>query len=421
MSRERAARMLDADGSLRRRRHATVAVMRTSHTLIAARAVRAFGDGFTALLLPVYLSGLGFSPFRVGALTTATLLGSAMLTLAVGLAGHRMSARSLLFGACVLMAATGLAFAQAHAFWPLMVVGFLGTLNPSGGDVSPFLPLEQSLLAHAGPPAERTGLFARYTLAGSAMVAVGALSVGLLAPLKTVTGFSQQALIEGAFLVYGALGLFSFLLYRTLPDQPPEEDAPRTALGPSRHRVFGLAALFSIDSFGGGFLVQSLFALWLFHRFGLSLPAAGAFFFWTGAFSALSQLAAPVLAKRFGLINTMVFTHIPANLCVIAAAFAPNLPVAFTLLIVRSLLSSMDVPARSSYVMAIVTPAERAAAAGVTNVPRSLASALSPTLAGLLFSAYAFAWPLVIGGGLKITYDLLLLWRFQRVRPPEEA
>ena len=394
--------------------------MRPSQSLIAARAVRAFGDGFTALLLPVYLSGLGFSAFRVGALTTATLLGSAMLTLAVGLAGHRVAAKRLLFAACLLMAATGLAFSQAHAFWPLVLVGFLGTLNPSGGDVSPFLPLEQSLLAHAGPQAERTRLFARYGLAGSAMAAVGALSVGLLAPLKVMTGLPQQTLIEGAFGLYGLLGGAAFLLYRALPDAPPQDEAPRTALGPSRNRVLGLAALFSIDSFGGGFLVQSLFALWLFERFGLSLPAAGAFFFWTGTLTAFSQLAAPVLARRIGLIRTMAFTHIPANICMIAVAFAPNLAVAFALLVVRSLLSSMDVPARSSYVMAIVTPAERAAAAGVTNVPRSLASALSPTLAGLLFSTYVFAWPLVIGGSLKIAYDLLLLWRFQKIRPPEE-
>ncbi|MGH6963499.1 MAG: MFS transporter [Phenylobacterium sp.] len=395
--------------------------MRTSHTLIAARAVRAFGDGFTALLLPVYLTGLGFSAFRVGALTTATLLGSAMLTLAVGLLGHRVAAKRLLFATCVLMAATGVAFSQAHEFWPLIVVGFLGTLNPSGGDVSPFLPLEQSLLAHAGPSADRTRLFARYSLAGSLMVAVGALSVGLLAPLKALTGLSQQTLIEGAFVAYGALGGVSFLLYRQLPDQPLEDAQPRTALGPSRRNVLGLAALFSLDSFGSGFMVQSLFALWLFERFGLSLPAAGAFFFWTGAFAALSQLAAPVLARRIGLVNTMVLTHIPASLCVIAAAFAPTLPIAFALLIVRALLSNMDVPARTSYVMAIVTPAERAAAAGVTNVPRSLASALSPALSGFLFSTYVFAWPLVIGGSLKVLYDLLLLWRFQKVRPPEET
>ena len=389
--------------------------------LIAARGARGFGDGFTALLLPVYLTSLGFSAFRVGVLTTATLLGSAALTLAVGLAGHRVPARRLLFAACGLMALTGIAFSQVHAFWPLALVGFAGTLNPSGGDVSPFLPLEQSLLAHAGPPSQRTHLFARYSLTGTLMSAVGALAVGVLTPLRSLTGLPQLTLIEGAFVLYALLALAAAALYRNLPAQPAETEAPRTPLGPSRANVFGLAALFSLDSFGSGFIVQSLFALWLFHRFGLSLAVAGAFFFWTGALSAVSQLAAPILARRIGLVRTMVFTHLPASLCIVAVAFAPNAQVAFALLVVRALLSNMDVPARTSYVMAIVTPAERAAAAGVTNVPRSLASALSPSLAGLLFSLSPFAWPLVIGGSLKALYDLLLLWRFQSVRPPEEA
>jgi MFS family permease len=261
--------------------------MRPALTLIAARGVRGFGDGFTALLLPVYLSSLGFSAFRIGVLTTATLLGSAALTLAVGLAGHRVPARRLLFAACGLMGLTGVAFSQTHAFWPLVVVGFVGTLNPSGGDVSAFLPLEQSLLSHTGPPSRRTDLFARYNLAGSLLAALGALSVGLLAPLGTVTGLAQRTLIEGAFLVYGGLGIIIALLYRGLPEEPAGAAGPRTPLGPSRRNVLGLAALFSLDSFGGGFLAQSLFALWLFHRFGLSLAVAGVFFFWTGALAAL--------------------------------------------------------------------------------------------------------------------------------------
>jgi MFS family permease len=394
--------------------------VRAATTLIAARGVRGFGDGFTALLLPVYLTSLGFDAFHIGILTTATLLGSAALTLAVGLAGHRVPARRLLFAACGLMGLTGVAFSQAHAFWPLVVVGVLGTLNPSGGDVSPFLPLEQSLLSHAGPPSQRTHLFARYSLTGTLMTALGALSVGLLGPLRALTGASQLTLIEAAFGLYGALGLISAALYGNLPDQPADTAAPRTPLGPSRRNVYGLAALFSLDSFGSGFMVQSLFALWLFHRFGLSLAMAGGFFFWTGALSAASQLLAPVLARRIGLVNAMVLTHMPANLCVVAVAFAPNVQIAFVLLVIRALLSNMDVPARTSYVMAIVTPAERAAAAGLTNVPRSLASAFSPALAGLLFSVSPFAWPLVIGGSLKVAYDVLLLWRFQKVRPPEE-
>jgi MFS family permease len=395
--------------------------VKSATILIAARGLRGFGDGFTALLLPVYLSLLGFSAFRVGVLTTVTLAGSAALTLAVGLLGHRYPAKRLLLGACTLMAATGVAFSQLHAFWPLVVVGFLGTLNPSGGDVSPFLPLEQALLAHAGPDTQRTHRFARYSLVGTLMTAFGALSVGVLPALQVATGAPRLALIEAAFLVYGALSLAEAALYRTLPQDHETLETPRTPLGPSRANVYGLAALFSLDAFGSGFFVQSLFALWLFHRFGLSLGVAAAFFFWTGALSAVSQLAAPWLARRIGLVRTMVFTHIPANLCVIATAFAPNVETAFALLVVRALLSNMDVPARTSYVMAIVTPAERSAAAGVTNVPRSLASAFSPALAGLMFSLSPFAWPLVIGGSLKTLYDLLLLWRFQAVRPPEEV
>jgi MFS family permease len=388
--------------------------------LVAARGLRAFGDGFIALLLPVYLTRLGFSPFQVGALTTATLLGSAVLTLGVGLVAHRIAPRRLLFVACVLMLATGLAFAGVRDFWPLMVVGFVGTLNPSGGDVSPFLPLEQALLAHAGPDDQRTRLFARYSLTGSLLGAAGALGLGAAAKLGGLVGADPLAVARALFVLYGLIGVAVFLLYRALPAIPVGEEPVREPLGPSRKRVLMLAGLFSLDSFGGGFLVQSLLALWLFRTWGLSLGAASAFFFWAGVLTAFSQLASSRLAARIGLINTMVFTHIPAQLCLIAVAFAPSLPIAITLLLVRSSLSAMDVPARTSYVMAIVTPPERAAAASVTNVPRSLASALSPSLAGALLTLSPFAWPLVIGGGLKIAYDLLLLVMFRTVKPPEE-
>lgn len=388
--------------------------------LIAARALRAFGDGVVALLLPLHLTALGFSPVQVGALTTATLLGSAGLTLLVGLVSHRLAPRALLFAACGLMLATGLAFAGVQDFWVLMLVGFVGTLNPSGGDVSPFLPLEQSLLAHAGPDTDRTRLFARYSLTGSLAAAAGALALGVFDRLGRGAGLDGLQIGRGLFLLYGGIGLAVALIYRRLPKIAPEAEPPRTPLGPSRPQVLRLAALFSLDSFGGGFIVQSLLALWLFRTFGLSLQAASAFFFWAGVLTAFSQLAAGRLARRIGLVNTMVFTHIPAQLCLIAAAFAPSLPAALTLLLMRASLSAMDVPARTSYVMAIVTPAERAAAASVTNVPRSLASALSPSLAGALMTASAFAWPLVIGGGLKIAYDLALLGLFSRVKPPEE-
>ena len=395
--------------------------MSTTQLILTAKALRGFGDGFTTLLLPLYLLGLGLSVFQVGVVTTAALLGSAMLTLAVGLAGHRVSARTLLLACCGLMIATGLAFAQAHTLWPLLVVAFVGTLNPSNGDVSVFVPLEQALLADAGAAEDRTQRFAFYNVAGAVAGAMGALSVGLADPLASALGVGRLVVIQGAFLLYGLLGVGAFAIFRRLPAAPPTDALPATSLGPSRTTVYRLAALFSLDSFGGGFLVLSLLALWLFQRFDLSLAAAGAFFFWTALLGAASQFAAVWLSRRIGLINTMVFTHIPANLCMAAVAFAPNLTVAMALLTVRAALSNMDVPARTSYVMAVVTPEERAAAAGLTNVPRSLAAALSPALAGWLYGASAFAWPLVIGGGLKVIYDLWLLARFRGLKPPEEA
>jgi predicted MFS family arabinose efflux permease len=219
------------------------------------------------------------------------------------------------------------------------------------------------------------------------------------------------------FVAYAAIGALVFLLYRLLPTGRPEDVAAPTApLGPSRHKVVRLAALFSVDAFAGGLVVNSLLSLWLFQRFGFSLAQAGAFFFWTGLLSAASQFAAPLVARRIGLLNTMVFTHLPANVCLIAAALAPNLPLALTLLFVRSALSQMDVPTRTAYVMAVVTPAERTAAASFTAVPRSLAAALSPALSGALLAAGWLALPLVGCGALKIAYDLTL-WRAMRTTP----
>lgn len=391
-----------------------------ARTLLLTRGVRAFGDGFVALLLPVYLTGLGFSPLQVGVLTTATLLGSAALTLAVGAVAHRVSTRRLLIATSGLMALTGLAFAGLGGFWPLVVVGCVGTLNPSGGDVSPFLPLEQSMLAHSTTDAARTGLFARYSLTGSLSVAAGALAVGVAEQVGRALDWASLDIARAMFVLYGLLGLVVMALYRGLPAVESDAEKARQPLGPSRNRVYLLAGLFSIDSFGGGFLVQSLLALYLFQHYGLSLTTASALFFWMGVLTAFSQLASGRLAQKIGLVNTMVFTHIPANLCLMLVAFAPSLPVAMGLLLVRSTLSAMDVPARTSYVMAIVTPPERAAAASLTNVPRSLASALSPSIAGLLLTLSPFAWPLLIGGGLKIGYDLLLLLMFRTVKPPEE-
>ena len=389
--------------------------------VLLARGLRAFGDGYAAILLPVHLSLLGFEPLAVGAISTAALLGSSLLALALGLLGHRIRRRPALLAASLLMAATGTAFATVEGFWPLLLVAFVGTLSPTGGDAGVFLPLEHTVLAQSVPDAERTAAFARYSFAGSVVGAAGALAAGMVDWLAPWAG--ARTVIEALFLLYGGLGLASLLLYRGLSAaaEAPAGEAPAAPLGPSRRRVYGLAALFSLDAFGGGFIVTSLLSLWLSGRFGLEVAALGAVFFATGLCSALSYLAAVPLARRFGLVNTMVWTHLPSSVLLVLAAFAPDGITAVALLVLRSLLSNMDVPTRSSYVMAVVRPEERPAAASFTTVPRSLAAALSPLLSGWLLGLSAFGWPLVLAGGLKIIYDLLLLRAFARVRPPEES
>ena len=385
--------------------------------LLAARGLRAFADGFIAVLLPAYLLALGFGQLEVGFLSTAALFGSALATLAVGRWGSRFSIRRLLLGAAIVMAATGLGFAGFSSLWPLFVVAFIGPLNPSGGDVSVFLPLEHTALAANAPREARTTIFARYSFVGSLAGAVGALAAAVPDWLATHAGFVMVDALRAMFAVYAAVGVIVWLLYLRLPEPHAAQSAPPAPLGPSRGIVWRMATLFSVDSFAGGLIVNALLALWLFERFGMSLTAAGAFFFWTGLLSATSQLAAPLLAKRIGLINTMVFTHIPASLCLIGAAFAPTTELALGLLLARSALSQMDVPARNAFVMSVVTPEERPAAASFTAVPRSLASAIGPSLTGAMFAAGTLAAPLVACGVLKIAYDIALFRAFRRLEP----
>ena len=385
--------------------------------LLIARALRAFVDGFVCVLLPAYLLALGLGAFEVGVLSAATLLGSATLTLLLGAHGHRFHHRRMLLAAALLMVATGLLFAGLSSFWPLLLIAFVGTLNPSSGDVSVFLPLEHARLAEAAQGDARTTLFARYTLAGALFAALGSLVAGL-PDLLVGQGWGRVDALRAMFLLYALAGGVVWLLYRRLPEPPPHErPAPPAPLTESRDIVIRLAALFSIDAFAGGLVLNSLLALWLFQRFGLSLTAAGMFFFWAGLLSAFSQLAAPVVAKRIGLINTMVFTHIPSSVFLILAALADSLPWALGLLLARAALSQMDVPTRSAFVMAVVTPAERAAAASFTAVPRSLAAAVSPSLGGALFAAGWLAAPLIACGVLKIAYDLAIWRAFRGVAP----
>ena len=388
--------------------------------LFIARALRDFGDGFAAVLLPAYLLALGMNAFEVGIISTVSLLGTACLTIGVGFLGGASDHRQLLLAAAGLMIATGLAYASVHAFALFLVVAFVGTINPSAGSASVFVPLEHAVLANEVDDPGRTRSFGTYSLVGALAVSAGALFAGI-PDVLTSTGVERTTAIAVMFVVYAGLGVAGGSFYRLLPRRRVASPADlKSALGPSRGIVLKLAALFSLDAFAGGFVVQSLLALWLFERFHMPLYAAGAFFFWTGLLSAFSFPVAVWLSRRIGLLNTMVFTHIPSSVALILAAVSPSLPVALGLLSVRAALSQMDVPTRSSYLMAVVTGPERAAAASFTSVPRSLAAAGSPALAGALFAAAYQALPLILCGVLKIAYDLLLLRQFQSVKPPEE-
>jgi predicted MFS family arabinose efflux permease len=288
--------------------------------------------------------------------------------------------------------------------------------------VSVFRPLEQAALAHVAGDRQRTALFARYSLVGALVAALGALFAGSPELMVDAAGMSMRFALQLMFGLYGAIGLVASTIYRKLPaDFAADAQASTAPLRESKRIVYVLAALFSLDAFGGGFIVQSMLALWMFEKFQLSVGIAATIFFWTGVFTAFSYLLAVRIAKRFGLINTMVFTHLPSSVLLVLIPLMPDLGWVIVLLLVRSALSQMDVPTRSSYVMAVVSPPERAAAASITSVPRSLASSISPLVAGYLLQVSTFGWPLIIGGVLKIVYDLLLLGMFRAVRPPEES
>jgi MFS family permease len=391
--------------------------------LLLTRGLRGFADGAVSVVLASYLSGLGFSAIEIGAIVTSTLLGSALLTLLTGLIGDRYDPRRLLLAATLLMAATGLGFAGVSDFWPLLIVAFVGTLNPSAGDVSVFLPTEQALLSGLVGARDRMQLFALYNLSGALAGALGALCAAVPVWIARSAQASLLSAQRATFVGYGLVGVLIALLYLGLPPAAASGGTPRLGgpLAQSRATVLKLAALFSLDSFGGGFVVQSLLALWLYRRFGLSIEATGSVFFGMGLLAAGSQLVSVRLAARIGHIRTMVFTHLPANIFLMLAAFMPSAAWAIGLLLARMALAQMDVPARQAYVMAVVPPAERAAAASVTGVPRSLATAVSPLLAGVMLEHTSLGWPLLCGGAIKVAYDLLLLAQFRSVKPLDET
>jgi len=398
--------------------------------LFTTRALRMFGYGFLAVVLVLYLTSIGLSGGQVGLLLTLTLLGDAAVSLWLTTHADRIGRRRVLVVGAGLMLAAGLVFVATPVFVVLLAAATLGVISPSGNEVGPFLAVEQASLAQLVPGHRRTSVFAWYQLAGSFATAAGTLTGGLLAQAAINAGSSPAQAYRLVIVGYAAVGLFLALLFtRVSPrvEVPPTEVADETirdrlGLHRSRGVVLRLSALFALDAFAGGFVIQSFIAFWFNQRFGMDPALLGLLLSVANLLAGFSALAAGALAARFGLVRTMVFTHLPSNVLLILVPFMPTLPLAAGVLLARFAISQMDVPTRQSYTMAIVAPDERSAAAGVTGIARSLGVSAAPLIAGPLFINAALAGaPFVIGGSLKIVYDLLLYQGFRAHRPPEEA
>src|SRR5215469_647715 len=405
---------------------------RDAQLILVMRGLRALAYGLLAVILGVVLVGEGLSPAAVGVLITVSLVGDMVGTYVIGLFADTWGRRRTLALLSLLMAATGVVFGLVTSYPVLLFAAFFGTLGTSASETAPFLPIDQAMLAQITAPEQRTALFARYNLVASGSSALGALAAGLPALLARI-GFPLASDIRLLFGVYAVLGLIVAGLSLCLslpverPERPPIEVRPlRQRLAPPLHRsrgiVWRLTALFSVDALAGGLVAQSLVALFFHLRFGVPLTTLSALFFGANLLSALSFLAAVPLARRFGLLNTMVFTHLPSNVLLALVAFAPTFPIAAALFLVRQLLSQMDIPTRQAYTMALVDPEERTAAASVTSLARSLGSAASPVFSGLLLQGplLALGLPFLLAGALKAAYDLTLWSIFRQVRLPEE-
>jgi MFS family permease len=393
--------------------------------LFAAAGIRTVAYGFVSVLLGPYLAGLGLGPAAIGWVFAAALAGGAVMTILLTAVADRVGRRRVQVAGAVLMALTGTAFALTDRIDVLLVAAVLGTISPSGKDTGPFLAVEQAMIPSTTADRHRTAVFAAYNLVTSVAAALGALAVGLPALL----GLAEREGYRALLLAYGGVGLVLVLLFGSLSPRV-EVTATRAAtatggrgwLGVSRSRaiVAKLAALFALDSFAGGFIVQSLIAYWFTLRFGVDAGGLAGIFFGTNLLAAASFLAAPPVARRIGLLNTMVFTHLPSNVLLMLVPLMPSLPLAVAVLLARSFLSQMDVPTRQSYTMAVVDPDERSAAAGLTAVARNAAAAVAPAFAGATLAVPALGLPFLVAGALKIVYDLALWALFRTVRPPEE-
>jgi MFS family permease len=406
---------------------------RDARLLFATRFIRLFAYGALSVVLVFYLVGLGLTESQTGLLLTSTLVGDTLVSLYLMTRADRIGRRRMLVAGAALMAGAGLAFASTSNLWVLIVAGTIGVISPSGNEVGPFLPIEQAALSHVVADRARTEVFAWYTLAGSFATALGALAGGTLTHTLQQAAMPPVSSYRSVVLLYAALGVVLAVLFTRVSRAAEattygERIAFRATLAglsgleQSRPVVFKLSSLFALDAFGGGFVIQSFAAYWFYLRFGVNPETLGILFFTANILAGFSALLASRLAARFGLLNTMVATHLPSNILLILVPLMPNLPLAALVLLVRFSISQMDVPTRQSYVMAVVPADERSAAAGITGVARTIGAAISPLFVGLLFARPALInVPFFIAGTLKILYDLLLYREFSAVRPPEET
>jgi MFS family permease len=395
--------------------------------LFLARSLRLFAYGALSVVLVLYLAERGLTEARIGLLLTATLLGDTALSLWITTRADRLGRRNMLLLGAALMAISGVVFAATGDFVLLFITATVGVLSPSGNEVGPFLPIEQSALSQVLHDSMRTRVFAWYALSGSAATAVGALAGGTVTSALHERGISLLSGYQTIVYGYAAIGLAMLAVFSRLSSavEAPSEHRSHTESHLGLHHsggvVLRLSALFALDSFGGGFVVQSLMAYWFHLRFGIAPGSLGAIFFAANLLSGVSALLAARIASRIGLVRTMVYTHLPSNVLLLLVPLMPSAELAILVLLLRYTISQMDVPTRQSYVMAVVRPEERSAAAGVTGVARSTGASLSPMLGAMCLASPGWmSVPFYLAGSLKILYDLLLYRSFAALRPPEE-
>jgi MFS family permease len=412
---------------------------RDGRLLLAAKMVRMFANGFLSVILAIYLKLIGFDDFLIGLILTTTLLNSVIFTLVASFYADKIGRRKFLLLYAALMSVSGFIFTISENYFALIIAAFIGTINITGAESGAFLTIEQAILPQTLKNVrKRNTVFAIYNMAGTFAMAAGVLLSGLPAVLQQELQhfgivLNQIGSIKLLFVLYGVLGIVLIGIYLLLSqkieiqdnqekqnDEPPQLTKMSSLTPESRNIVMRLSGLFAVDSFAGGFVIQSIVSFWFFTRFGADLATLSYIFSISGVLTAFSFMAAAKIADKIGLIKTMVFTHIPANVLIIAVAFAPTLPIAAVLYLLRMALSQMDVPTRQSYIVAVVREDERTIAAGVTNVSRNVTQAISPSLTGVLIQSISLSAPFIIGGALKVAYDIALFLNFRNVKPPEE-